>query len=113
MMVIVALASIAATGKAGLKVKAGEADDGSDGQDVANSLLTAADDQDNKMLVLDVHKPKSGQSVFTAIVTRETANVAIDGVFVLLYNPTTTPTVQDETVSAYKVLSEPSFGVAG
>jgi hypothetical protein len=112
-LMIAVLGTITATGVAVLKATAGAAADGSDAAEVEGSAVTANDAQDNKLLVLDIHKPKNGQQFFTPVLDRTVANVGVDAILVVLYNASQSPVDVDATVAALKVLSEPSLGEAG
>ena len=57
----------------------------SDGADLAGSAVSIADSDDNKLLVLDIHRP--AERYVRAVVTRGTADATIDGVIAILYGP--------------------------
>jgi hypothetical protein len=109
-MVIARLGAITAGATIGLKAQQGEAADGSDKADLLGSLVSATDADDNKVLILDINRPKG--RYITPIVVRAAQNTVIDSVDVILYNASQTPVAADTTVAAAKVLSEPAFGAA-
>jgi hypothetical protein len=94
-----------------VKVEQGNLPDGSDMADLAGSLHTALADADgNKCLVTDVFRPQ--ERYVRAVVTRGTANAAIDGVIALQYGARVKPVMNDATVKATKLLVSPDEGVA-
>ncbi len=94
-----------------LKVQQGNLADGSDMADLAGNAHAALADTDaNKCLVTDVFRPQ--KRYVRAVVTRGTANAAIDGVIALQYGSRVKPTTNDSTVKATKLLISPDEGVA-
>lgn len=68
-----------------------------------NATFTAgASDADNKLLVVDVIRPK--ERYVRAALTRTTANAAVDGIFAIQYKPATKPVTADASVIASAVL---------
>lgn len=61
---------------------------------------------DEKLLILDLNKPRQ-QYVF-ATLTRATANAVVDGIFAVLYNAGDKPLTVDATVVASAFVNDPS-----
>lgn len=75
---------------------------------LADTVTHTADatDADNKLLILDIHKPRD-RYVF-ATLARATADAVVDGIFVILYNAHEKPVTQDATVIASALLNDPA-----
>ena len=86
------LGAITATGTATLKAAQGNAADGSDKADIEGSAVVATDADGNKFLCIEIHRPQ--ERYITPILTRATANVVVEGIEVLLSNPSHVPVVQ-------------------
>lgn len=72
-----------------------------------NVTFTAgATDADNKLLILDIHKPRD-RYVY-ATLARGTANAVVDGIFAILYNAHEKPVSQDASVIASALLNDPA-----
>ena len=81
----------------------------SDAADLAGSAVSIANSDDNKLLVLDIHRP--AERYVRAIVTRGTADATIDGVIAILYGPRVLPVTQDLTVAGIETrTSRPQRG---
>lgn len=79
--------------------------------DLAGSSVAVADDQDNKVAVLDVCRP--GKRYVRATVVRGTANAVIDSVVAIKYKLRKSAAVQGSTVIATsKVVTTPAEGTA-
>ena len=61
------------------------------------------DDDDNKLLVLDIKNPQ--QRYVRCVVTRGTADAVIDGVIAIQYGPRKKPVAKHSTVAASKAVS--------
>lgn len=70
------------------------------------TFTAGASDADNKLLVLDLHKPRD-RYVF-ATLARGTANAIVDGVFALIYNAHEKPLTIDATVIASAFVNDPA-----
>lgn len=70
------------------------------------TYTAAASDADNKMMILDLHKPR--QRYVFATLTRTTANAVVDGIFAILYNAHLCPVTVDGTVLASALVNDPS-----
>lgn len=89
------LGTVTSTGVSTLTAKSNTANSTS-GTAVKTSTTTAATtDNSNGMLLLDINRP-SQEYVF-ATLDRTTANVAVDGIFAILYNAGEHPVTQDTT----------------
>ena len=69
-----------------------------------------ADTDDDKVLVLDVKRPR--ERYVRCVVSRGTANAVIDGVVVIQYGPRKMPTTHDSTVAAAEAHTSPAEGTA-
>ena len=75
--------------------------------DVAGSTQVIADDQDNKLIILEVDRPK--KRFFKLVTTRAVANAVIDTLILEMHTPNNAPVTQDATVSgAPIVLNSPN-----
>lgn len=72
----------------------------------AVTFTAGASDADNKMLILDIEKPR--QRYVFASLTRTAANAVVDGIVAVLYNAENCPTVQDLTVLASSHTNDPA-----
>lgn len=80
----------------------------SDLEDSATAALADADG--NKMLVIDIWKPK--KKYVRATIDRGTANAVIDGVIAIRYNARSVPTTFGSTVKELVALEGPDEGTA-
>lgn len=72
----------------------------------AVTYTAAASDADNKMMALDINKPRD-RYVF-AVLNRTTANAVVDGIFAILYNKQDRPLkAQDATMLVSAFLNDP------
>lgn len=104
------LGDVTATSVLGLTVKTNSASNTSSPTPVTTEASVAftagAADADNKMMVVDIHKPR--QRYVFASLTRTTANAVVDGVFAMLYNGQEKPlAAQDATVLASEFVNDP------
>jgi hypothetical protein len=107
---IAAFGTLTAGAVTGLKAQMGDDPNLSDAADLAGTAQSIADSDDNKLLVLDVHRP--AERYVRAGVTRGTADAVIDGVYAILYGPRVLPVTQDSTVAAINTLISPAEGTA-
>lgn len=70
------------------------------------TYTAAAADADNKMIIVDVNKPRA-QYVFASL-TRTTANAVVDGIIAILYNSHERPKAPDATVLASIFVNDPA-----
>jgi hypothetical protein len=70
------------------------------------TFTAGASDADNKLLMLDLHKPRD-RYVF-ATLARATANAVVDGIFAILYNAHERPVTQDASVIASAFANDPA-----
>lgn len=66
--------------------------------DIAGTSVTVADDQDNKVAIIDLHHPP--ERYIKLYVSRATQNSTIEGVTAILYNGGVHPVTQGSTVMA-------------
>lgn len=105
------LGAITATGTATLKAQQSDDDGVADGySDLLGTGVAAADDDDNKLLRLDVNDPLK-RYVRPALV-RATANVVVDGIIAVLYKADEEPVTQHGTVAASEWHHAPEEGTA-
>lgn len=79
--------------------------------DIAGSSVVVADDQDNKVALIDVIRP--AERYVLPIVKRATQNAVLDGILCLLYRARKEPVTQSSNVMATsKLLVEPVAGTA-
>lgn len=107
--IIANLGAITATGVPTLKAQQGDANDGSDGADIAGSAVAGTDADGNKSLAIEIHRPK--QRYITPVLTRATANIAVNNIIVILSNPSLTPVTQTVVVADVALVS-PDVGTA-
>ena len=70
------------------------------------TFTAGATDADDKLMMLDLHKPRD-RYVFLSL-TRTTANAVVDGVFAVLYNAHEMPVSQDATLIASAFVNDPA-----
>lgn len=88
-------------------------DDGNsdDWTDIEGSAVTIADDQDNKVAILEVLNPT--KKYVRPVLVRGTQNAVIDGVIAIKLNPRKAPPTQPATVmAASKTIYGPKEGTA-
>jgi hypothetical protein len=69
------------------------------------TFTAGASNADNKLLVLDLHRPRD-RYVFASL-TRTTANAVVNGIIAILYNAAQHPVTQDAVVIASKFKNDP------
>ena len=106
---IVGFGAIVAGAATSLKAQQANDSGGSpdDFSDVAGTAITVGDDQDNKLVYLDLHRPQKRYSKL--IISRATQNSTVDLVLAVLYNANVHPVTQGATVMA---VSETHMGNA-
>lgn len=70
------------------------------------TFTAGASDADNKMIVLDIQKPRA-RYLFGSL-TRTTQNAVVDGIFIILYNAQEKPVTADATVLVSASLNDPA-----
>lgn len=95
-----------------LKGQQGTLADGSDMADLAGSLLSLADTDDNDCVVLDIYRPRE-RYVRCVLVRGGATGSVVDGVIAELYEPRKQPVTHDSTtVPQSKTLTSPAEGPA-
>lgn len=95
-----------------LKARQGQALNMSDAADLANTLLSALDTDDNKVLLLDVFRPLE-RYVDCQVVRGGATGSVLDGIFALQYNTRDIPVTQPTgTVSGSEKHVSPAEGTA-
>lgn len=109
---IVPFGAITGSGVQSVKAQQSDDDGSSDSySDLAASSVTVADDQDNKVAILSIRRPR--KKYVKCVVLRATQNSAIDCIIAILRHPRVSPVTQDTTVmAASKELAGPSEGTA-
>lgn len=72
----------------------------------AATFTAGATSADNKVLALDVFKPT--ERYLRAVLTRGTANAAVDGIIAIQYGAQNKPTAHDVSVIASALLNDPA-----
>lgn len=75
---------------------------------LGSSVGPMADGDSNKMLILDLYRPR--ERFVRLVIDRATANAVIDGAVAILYGLRVMPKAADSTVSAQKVVVSPAEG---
>ena len=70
------------------------------------TFTAGASDADNKMMILDLHRPRA-RYVFASL-TRTTANAVVDGILAVLYNAQERPVMADASVLASAFVNDPA-----
>lgn len=98
--VIVGFGAIVAGAATSVKLQQADDSGGSpdDFDDIAGTSITVADDQDNKLVYLDYHRPQ--KRYLKPIISRATQNSTVDLVIGVLYNGNSAPVTQGATVMA-------------
>lgn len=109
---VVALGAITATAVTSVKVQQSSDDGVADAYaDLAGTGIVVADTDDDKLFVVDVAHPT--ERFLRAVVSRGTANAAVDGILAVQYRPKKTPTTHDAaTVGGVETHPAPDEGVA-
>lgn len=111
---LIAFGAIVTGAITSVKAQQGAASDGGDAVDLEGSGVTVADDQDNKVVALDIYRPRQGYGKYVRpVVSRGTQNATIDSMIAILYNGRSKPVSLDATlVAASKSLGSPATGTA-
>lgn len=107
---IVLFGSITSGGAQSVKALQATASNGSDGADLEGSSTTVADSDDNKIVVVDVYRPRERYVAVAAL--RATQDSVVDGIVAFLYSGSKAPVTNDTTVVGLKSLISPSEGTA-
>ena len=107
---IAAFGIITAGAVTSAKAQQGAASNLSDAADLAGSKIDIADNQGNKLAVLDIYCPQ--KRYLRLVVSRGTANAVIHGVIALQYKGKKAPVTQDASVAGNKLCISPDEGVA-
>lgn len=107
---VVSFGTIAATGVQGLRVQQGAASDMSDAADLAGTAVAVADDEDNTLAIVEVHRPR--ERYVRCIVDRATANATVNIGIAELYGPAKMPVTQHADVPNSEIHGSPAEGTA-
>ena len=108
---IAALGTLTASAVTDLRAQQGKLADGSDMADLKGTKVSLADDDDNKLAVLDVYRPQ--ERYVQCNIVRATANAVIDGVIALQYKGRKAPVTHDAaTVAGSELHVSPNEGTA-
>ena len=84
----------------------------SDAADLNGTLIGPPSDADgNKLLVLDVHRPR--EQYVRLVMDQGTANAAIDGVIAIQYGARSLPTTHDRAIKTAEAHLRSAEGTAG
>jgi hypothetical protein len=72
----------------------------------AVTFTAGASNADNKLLVLELHKPR--ERYVYATLARATANAVVNGILAVLFNSNSRPVIQDASVIASKYVNDPA-----
>jgi hypothetical protein len=108
---VAALGAITASAVTSLKAQQSD-DDGSadDYTDLEGTDVPIDDDEDNKLLILDIYRPR--KRYVRPVLLRETANAVIDGIYAVLYGPKDEPITPDASVAETELHVSPDEGTA-
>jgi hypothetical protein len=109
---ILLVGTLTATQVTALKAQQSDDDGSADDYDDLEGTLVGplGDDDDNKMLVLDVFRPS--KQYLKAVVNRATANAVIDGVIAIKYSVREAPITNDASVAFAEGHVTPDEGTA-
>lgn len=106
---VVSFGAITATAVTSIKAQQGAQANLSDAADLAGTAITVPDTASNKIYLLELIQPR--KRYVRAVVTRGTANSAIDSIAAILFRPRKAPpAAQDATVGSYKAVLSPVEG---
>lgn len=108
---LVFFGTIDANAVTSIKAQQGAESDLSDAADLEGTKVSVADDDDNKVAILDIYKPQ--ERYVRVVVDRGTANAVIDGAVAIQYGARELPTTHDSsTVLDCEVHASPDEGTA-
>jgi hypothetical protein len=95
-MFVVAFGAITATAVTSIKLQQSSDDGAGDAfADIAGTAVTVADDDDNKLVYLDIQHQT--ERYLRVVVDRGTANAVVDGIVAIQYGPANAPVTHDAT----------------
>lgn len=108
---VAAFGAISSNAVTSIKAQQGMAADMSDAADLAGTSISIPDSASNKLAVLDVYRPR--ERYVRLVISRGTANAAIDGVVAIQYGRKEGPIAHDaDTVVGSEVHASPGEGTA-
>lgn len=108
---ITKLGTLDAGAVVGVKIQQGAASNLSDAADLADTNIAPADDDDDKLVLHDIHRPQ--ERYLRVQVTRATADAEIDCILARKYNPKSAPVTQDtDHVASSEFHLSPAEGTA-
>ena len=109
---IVTMGAIAATSVCSAKLQQSSDDGVADNySDLLGTLVTMADTDDNKLLLIDITRPQ--KRYVKLVLARATATAVVDSISAVLYNPKNEPTTHDATtVIGFRLHNSPAEGTA-
>lgn len=78
--------------------------------DLEGSKITVADTDDDKLVILDINRPR--QRYVRPFVKRATQNATVNGIIAELYGPRVHPVTKDSTVTSQELHVSPANGTA-
>lgn len=112
-MFLIAFGTITANAVTSVKVQQSDDSAGSPDSfsDLEGTSITVADDDDNKIAIIDVYRPE--KRYLRVVVDRGTQNAVLDSISAIRYNPRVLPATHDATtVLGHKVHATPAEGTA-
>lgn len=98
-------------GTPSLKVQGGAAADGSDMVDLEGTATTGAATDDNKVLLVDVLRPRAAYRYLRCVLTRGgSTGAVVDAMLAELYIPRLQPVAKDATIAVQELHISPGAG---
>lgn len=108
---LTAFGAIVAGAVTSVKIQQGNLADGSDMADLEGTSITVADDDDNQVVVHEIHNPR--ERYLRVVVLRATQNSTVDAIVAELIRPRVSPTSDDTaTVVGREIHVSPAEGTA-
>lgn len=107
---IVQFGTITSGAVTSVKAQQGTQVGGGDMADLLGSGITVADDDDDKVFIIDIKNPDERYS--RCVIDRGTQNAVIESVIAELYDPRTAAVTQDSTVGGSEQHDAPAEGTA-
>lgn len=105
--IIANLGTVTSTGVPALKAQGGDEDNGSDAAAIDGAVAIGDDTDSNKSLAVQIHRPR--ERYITPLLTRTTANVAVENIIVILHNASHVPVDQSQVTVSTSIID----GAAG
>lgn len=107
----VAFGTITSGAVTSIKAQQSEDDGATDAySDLAGTAQTVADDDDNQVFMIDIHRPL--KRYVCLVIDRGTQNAVVDYMEAELYNPANAPVTQPSIVGGVESFNSPAEGTA-